>query len=295
MNGQQTDGLYGALIVDDGGAEVQAAMAAAGAAVLPIQPAASEWLWLHSDWYNLPLCMPNCTMPMAPFWPNNGQNTLLSWFLSPSSGGMEPTADYMALNGFTNAPISAPAVFVANASGPPQYVRFINAAGISQVNISVDGMPLLIVEIDGTTVQPLPQPWVVVNVAQRVSFLLDWSQLHATFVAAPSIRFRIVHVAMDMPADLHPVRLLCASLKSPALTPGSLCTHRASARARFCVTGRVERSQSTSISTGTSMASSPSPHPHPQAARCTAPWRQFPSSPSSHWGFTTHLLRVRTL
>ena len=58
MNGQQTDGLYGLLIVDDAGADYVAAGATPG-----FTTGAAEWHWLLSDWYDFTMCSPTCRMP----------------------------------------------------------------------------------------------------------------------------------------------------------------------------------------------------------------------------------------
>jgi FtsP/CotA-like multicopper oxidase with cupredoxin domain len=69
-------------------------------------------------------------------------------------------------------------------------VRVINTAGFSMFRFSVDGMPLKIIEIDGVAVKPFFVSTFTVNVAQRVSFLLDWSLLNNTIADTNAIWFR---------------------------------------------------------------------------------------------------------
>jgi len=38
-------------------------------------------------------------------------------------------------------------------------------------------MPLLLVELDGTVTEPLLVPYIILNTAQRASFVIDWSLL----------------------------------------------------------------------------------------------------------------------
>jgi hypothetical protein len=53
--------------------------------------------------------------------------------------------------------------------------------------VSVDGLPLTLIELDGTATTPITLPFIYLNVAQRASFVLDWTQLQ---LKSPVIRFR---------------------------------------------------------------------------------------------------------
>jgi FtsP/CotA-like multicopper oxidase with cupredoxin domain len=57
--------------------------------------------------------------------------------------------------------------------------------------ISVDGMPLKVVEIDGNPVTPQDFSQVTVDAAQRVSFILDWSRMDPTMKSLTRVTFRV--------------------------------------------------------------------------------------------------------
>ena len=182
MDGQYPDGLYGAFIVDDGGA----ALAAAGAP----QTGPIQWIWMVADRYRTPVCYPSCG---GAAYPNIGLNgTLLGWFLSPESQGVEPVPDAVVLNGALSGTLS----FSASRIGPRQLVRIINAAALSPYNFSVDGLPLTVVELDGTAVQPFDVPWLLVDIAQRAVVVLDWSRLHPAVASSPALTVRAVALGM---------------------------------------------------------------------------------------------------
>jgi FtsP/CotA-like multicopper oxidase with cupredoxin domain len=169
-SGQYPDGLYGALIIDDGGAAFAGAAAARGvdAAHDATDPAA-EWIWMAADWYDVPAA------------------ELLPQYLSPASGGDEPMPDAIVVNGF---PTGGALAHEAR-RGVRQLVRFINTAAFSMWKVSVDGMPLTLVELDGIAIEPMDVPFVVLNVAQRAAFILDWSRLHPDVALSPSLWFRV--------------------------------------------------------------------------------------------------------
>jgi FTR1 family protein len=189
MGGQYPDGLYGAFIVDDGGASVRAAGAPAFVA--------DDWVWTAADWYNTPVCWPDCDTAMGMGASGAGANgtNLLAWYMSPVSEGLEPVPDAVVVN----AALSGQLVYDVRRDAP-QRVRIINAAALSMYNVSVDGLPLTVVELDGVAVEPLVVPWVVLNVAQRVSLVLDWSLMHPALAASPAVRFRVR--VMSMYADM---------------------------------------------------------------------------------------------
>ena len=172
-NEQYEDGLYGPLIID----------------ATPKTPAqiaeADKWTWMVADWYNVPA------------------HSLLPAYLSPASGGNEPTPDAFVVNNKYDLQYSLSAL----AAGPPVLVRVINAAGLSMYKVSVDGLPLQVVEIDGQPVNPFMVPYFNFNVAQRVSFYLDFSKLDKTAVAgSSSIYFRFEGIP-EMYPTYDPVNL----------------------------------------------------------------------------------------
>ena len=163
-NGQYTDGLYGALVVDDAGATFAAA---AGGDVRAAYDS-DTWIWQAADFYNEP------ALSLVPF------------YMSPASGGDEPMPDAIMVNGKRSGLLS-----YRTSRSTRQLVRVINTAAFSMWQVSVDGMPLVLTEVDGTPIEPLQLPYVVLNVAQRVSFVLDFSRLHPDIADSPAIFFRV--------------------------------------------------------------------------------------------------------
>ena len=162
--GQYVDGLVGGLLIDDGGATFAAAAAGDARAAYD----AHDWLWMPADWYNEPA------------------SELLVEYLSPASGGDEPMPDAIVVNGQLTNTLS-----YNTSRATRQLVRVINTAAFSMWTVSVDGMPLTLVELDGVAVQPLDVPSVTLNVAQRCAFVLDFSRLHPDIADSPAIWFRV--------------------------------------------------------------------------------------------------------
>ena len=189
LDSQYPDGLYGAFIVDDGGA----ALEAAGAQLPADRSPEAEWTWMVADRYRAPVCYPQCAG--APY-PNNGlDGTLLGWFLSPESGGVEPIPDSVVVNGAPSGTLS----FAASTAGgaTKQLVRIINAAALNRYNFSVDGLAMTVVELDGTPVTPFDVPWLVLTIAQRAVVILDWARLHPAVAASPALFLRVTGLPMD--------------------------------------------------------------------------------------------------
>ena len=59
--------------------------------------------------------------------------------------------------------------------------------------------PPQLIEVDGTKVQPMLLPYIVLNCGQRASVVLDWSDLHPALQKSPAIWFRFA----GMP-DMYP-------------------------------------------------------------------------------------------
>lgn len=125
-------------------------------------------------------------------------NSLLKDYLSPASGGDEPTPDaYMVNNKFSGGSF----VVYANKKQGSVRVRFINSAPFSMVNVSVDGLPLQLIEIDDCAVDPINLSYVIVNVAQRVSFVLNWDNTHDNLSKYSSIWLRVTGIPEMYPTD----------------------------------------------------------------------------------------------
>ena len=78
-------------------------------------------------------------------------------------------------------------------------LRLINAAAFSMYSFSVDGLPLTLVELDGTAVEPMDLPYIVLNVAQRASVILDFSRMHPDVADSPALWLR-----MDAMPEMYP-------------------------------------------------------------------------------------------
>ena len=189
MDGQYPDGLYGAFVVDDGGAALEAA-----GAVLPADRSPqAEWTWMVADRYRAPVCYPHCAG--APFPAPGLDGTLLGWFLSPASQGVEPVPDSVVVNGAPSGTLSFAASSAHGATR--QLVRIINAAALNRYNFSVDGLAMTVVELDGTPVTPFDVPWLILTIAQRAVVILDWTRLHPAVASSPALFFRASAMPMD--------------------------------------------------------------------------------------------------
>ena len=149
-----------------------------------------EWNWMIADFYD------------------DQATELLPWYLSPDSGGDEPMPDAIVVNNLRSNTTGGGVLHVTSRD-TKQRVRVTNAAAFSMWNVSVDGVPLTVIEVDGTTVEPLDLPYVVLNVAQRVSFVLDWARMASSLVASPAVYIRV----NAMP-DMYPT---CAALRDVLL------------------------------------------------------------------------------
>lgn len=147
---QYPDGLVGPLIVTD--AADAAAAAASGA---PYSVDGVPWVFVCQDYYAKPAA------------------TLVPGYLSPASGGMEPMPDGLLVAGHFPATLVIP----ANASAGPVRLRLIAATTLSLVTFSLDGATLVLIELDGVAVSPLPLAAVSLHAGQRASVVVDWAKL----------------------------------------------------------------------------------------------------------------------
>lgn len=167
---QYPDGLYGPLIVEDD----QVTRDAYDAKDVHYD---KEVTLMIADWYEVPA------------------SSLLSYYLSPASGGDEPSPDAVVVNNkFTNT------TEIRVGRKEKIRIRLISAATFSMHTFSVDGMPLQVIELDATAVDPLTLSTVIINVAQRVSVVLDFSLLDQKLRGARSIYFRVKAMPGRSPA-----------------------------------------------------------------------------------------------
>ena len=111
---------------------------------------------------------------------------LIPGYMSPGSGGNEPMPDAIAVNNYFSGKF--PPFFVG--SNKKLLVRFINAAALSMYNVSFDGLNITIIGVDSTNVKPYKVPWVLVNVAQRVNFIVDFDTMDPALSGQNAIYFR---------------------------------------------------------------------------------------------------------
>lgn len=146
FKGQYIDGMKGALIIRDPS--------------LPRFPA--ETTVQLSDWYHIE------------------SSVLMREYLSPASGGNEPVPISALINGVGQANCTGRgcrcAVIPAHPGSckhPATLLRLINTAAFAQFQFSVDNHRLIVVSLDGLTVQPSqPLRGVVLNAGQRVGVLV---------------------------------------------------------------------------------------------------------------------------
>jgi len=180
---QYVDGLFGSLVVRP----------------LPGSPEAKA-MPAHTD---------EVTLLIADFYSASAHDLLESYYLTPESGGNEPVPDAVTVNGKFSATLAgaqpAEQLFVraaaSRATGKTLF-HVVAANAFSMYRVSIDGVNLQIVEVDATAVQPLTVPEVVLNVAQRVSFIVDWSTLLPAFAGTSSVYLRVTAMDDMLPFDI---------------------------------------------------------------------------------------------
>ena len=130
------------------------------------------------------------------FYNNYAETVLNEYYLTPISGGAEPIPDAIVVNGKLSAGLSDVArsllyIQTVDRTSKSRF-RFIAANALSMYNVSIDGVKMLVIETDGTTVHPLPVSYFLLNPGQRVSVLVDWNNVP---VAIKSIYVRVTAVA----------------------------------------------------------------------------------------------------
>eukprot|EP00457_Paulinella_chromatophora_P000883 gb/GEZN01000884.1/.p1 GENE.gb/GEZN01000884.1/~~gb/GEZN01000884.1/.p1 ORF type:complete len:1083 (-),score=169.56 gb/GEZN01000884.1/:296-3124(-) len=144
MDHQYSDGLYGAFIVTP----------------YPGDTYASQYT------HDIPI--------LAADWYNGHPIDRVSWFLSPASFGVEPVPDAYIFNGFFTQQLS-----YALPRDAKVRFRFISSAAFGLFNISIDGYTMTVIEVDSTYTLPYEVNAFPLNVAQRVSVLVDFSSSNA--------------------------------------------------------------------------------------------------------------------
>lgn len=171
---QYTDGLYGPMVIHQRHEPNQAFYD-------------SEQILSLADWYN-----------------NRAHTELLPWYLSESNpDGNEPTPDAIVVNGkFTQSLIISPS------SSRRIRFRIINAAAFSMYTVSIDGLPLHIIEVDSTATLPYTVNSFEINVAQRVSFYIDLDELDSTYTANGTSPTSSVFIRIAADVSMYPVDIV---------------------------------------------------------------------------------------
>ena len=173
MNSQHVDGIAGALIVEDT-PKITQAYKNYGVTYT------AETLLVLTDFYNAEA------------------QSYIPEYLSPASHGDEPIPDALAVNAQPSG------VMKINVNKADKLrVRVICGSALSMFRVSVDGMPLTVIETDAEPTQPFDVSYITINTGQRVSFVLDWSKLPKSMSTSPSVVFRVDAIA-EMYADYDP-------------------------------------------------------------------------------------------
>ncbi|UJR10980.1 hypothetical protein I4U23_015165 [Adineta vaga] len=171
---QYTDGLYGPLIIRQRD-----------------QPNTlsydSEHILMIADWYN-----------------NRAHTELLPWYINSNNpDGVEPVPDAIVVNGkFTQS------LFISLSGSTKILFRIINSASFSMYTVSVDGLPLHIVEVDSTTTSPYTVSTFNINVAQRVSFYIDTNELHPMYTLSNASLTNSLFMRIQAMLSMYPVDIL---------------------------------------------------------------------------------------
>ncbi|UJR07071.1 hypothetical protein I4U23_011359 [Adineta vaga] len=170
---QYTDGLYGPMIIRRRNESNQ-------------ELYDSEHVLMIADWYN------NCA-----------HDELLPWYLNSNNpAGNEPSPDAIIVNGkFTQS------LFISLSGSTHIRFRILNTASFSMHTVSIDGLPLHIIEVDSTATFPYTVNSFSINVAQRVSFYIDLSELDPSYTSkgtssTNSLFLRIQAIISMYPVDI---------------------------------------------------------------------------------------------
>ncbi len=172
---QYTDGLYGPMIIRQRKEPNQ-------------QLYDSEQTLMIADWYN-----------------NQAHAELLPWYLSPNSNGNEPLPDAIVVNGkFTQSQ----SLFISLSGSRRVRFRIINTASFSMYTVSIDGLPLHIIEVDTTATFPYTANPFDINVGQRVSFYIDLNELDPSYTPTGASPTNSLFIRIQAILSMYPVDIL---------------------------------------------------------------------------------------
>ena len=171
---QYTDGLYGPMIIRKRYEPHH-------------QLYDSEQILMIADWYN-----------------NRAHTELLPWYLSPDNpDGNEPVPDAIVVNGnFTQS------FFIPVYDSKRIRFRVINSAAFSMYTVSIDGLPLHIIEVDSTATHPYTVNSFDINVAQRVSFYVDLNELDPSYTSSGASATNSLFIRIAAAVSMYPVDIV---------------------------------------------------------------------------------------
>ncbi len=171
---QYTDGLYGPLIIHSRTEPNQ-------------NKYDSEQILTVADWYN-----------------NQAHTQLLPWYLNPNNtDGDEPSPDAIVVNGKF-----AQSLFISLSNSSRVRFRIINAAAFSMYTVSIDGLPLHIIELDQMNTLPYTVNSFDINVAQRVSFYIDLTELNSYYTNSGASPTSSIFIRFKAMLSMYPVDIL---------------------------------------------------------------------------------------
>jgi len=147
----------------------------------------SEQILMIADWYN-----------------NLAQTELLPWYLNPNNPeGNEPSPDAIVVNGkFTQS------LFISLSGSTHVRFRIINTAAFSMYTVSIDGLPLHVIEVDSTATFPYTVNSFDINVAQRVSFYIDLSELDPSYTSSDASSTNALFIRIQAPVSMYSVDIV---------------------------------------------------------------------------------------
>lgn len=154
-----TEGMYGPIVVYDSGERQVFTSLGAGYGTV-------DWTLMFADWYNVPV------------------SNLVNDFLS--SDGFEPLPDAVTVNNLFSGDFEA----TVDPNGQPIRLRVLNVGTLSMVTISIDGVPLTLIELGATRIQPMDLQSIRLNIGQRCSFVVDFTRMDPSLADASGVKIR---------------------------------------------------------------------------------------------------------
>ena len=147
-----------------------------------------------TPWHTVRNVTDDWAVVIADFYSMSTHDLVAEYYLTPASGGSEPIPDAIMVNGA----FSSSLVKVISRNSTTR-LRFIAANTFSMFTVSIDGVTMKVIEVDATEVLPYEVDHFVLNVAQRVSVLVDWSKLPANVSA---VWLRVTAMASMYPVNI---------------------------------------------------------------------------------------------